>query len=296
MLSQLSLSHLRQQRWLIPLLLVVVVLVAVAVLALALTGGGGNTTAQLSSDLVAVGEEVFPFQSQFGYYGVCGVDGNLSNCPYTDRLRQRLTQESATLCRCQNPSQSREVSAQVSGSGGVVAVTLWDGRVTYDLEIVSVGGRLLVDDETCHGQGADTSIYQTLAACSPGNGAAGGGAGTMPVTTALLDSLPAYQGATLVREWLSDGGRVQVREYAVDETPDKAADAVTRHYRDALLAAGWQEGDARAAISGFTKDGHQIIVGRVGSLLQEPPTGSTLLNTVEPPAGSSFFFTLEAQE
>src|SRR5690606_5318041 len=48
----------------------------------------------------------------------------------------------------------------------------------------------------------------------PASEAAGGAAGTIPVTQALLDSLPAYEGATLVREWVAEEGRVQVREYA----------------------------------------------------------------------------------
>lgn len=168
MLSQLSPSHLRKQRPLILLaLLVAAVLIAVVVLVLVFSGSGSKTGDQMSSNLISVGEQVFPFQAEFGYYGVCGVDGKLSNCPYTDRLRQRLTQESATLCRCQNPSPSRTISVQVTGSGGVVTVTLQDGRVSYDLHVVSEGGRLLVDDETCHGQGPGTSIYQMIAPCSP---------------------------------------------------------------------------------------------------------------------------------
>jgi ABC-type glycerol-3-phosphate transport system substrate-binding protein len=126
-------------------------------------------------------------------------------------------------------------------------------------------------------------------------GAAGGGE-TMPVTTALLDSLPEYEGATLVREWLAEQGRVQVREYAVNEAPEQAADAVTRRFRDALVAEGWQESDARAAVSAFSKDDRRIVIGRVGPQLQEPPGDATVLSSAEPPAGSSFFFTLEAQE
>lgn len=128
------------------------------------------------------------------------------------------------------------------------------------------------------------------------SGASGGGAGTMPVTAALLDSLPAYDGATLVREWLAGEGSVQVREYAIDGTPEQAADAVTRHFRDALVAEGWEESEARAAVSSFSKDGRQIVIGRVGPQLQEPPSDATLLSSAAPPAGSGFFYTLEAQE
>jgi hypothetical protein len=139
-----------------------------------------------------------------------------------------------------------------------------------------------------------------LVACSDGDAttdvAAGGGAATMPVTAAMLDSLPEYSGAILVREWLADGGRVQVREYAVNQAPAQAADAVTRHFRDALVDEGWQESDARAAVSAFTRDGRRIVIGRVGPQLQEPPGGATLLTSADPPAGSGFFYTLEAEE
>lgn len=139
-----------------------------------------------------------------------------------------------------------------------------------------------------------------VAACggdddSVGDGAAGGGA-TMPVTAALLDALPEYAGATLVREWLADAGRVQVREYAINQAPQQAADAVTRHFRDALVADGWQEAEPRAAVSVFSKDGRRIVLGRVGPQLQEPPDGATLLRSAEPPSGSGFFFTLAAEE
>jgi ABC-type glycerol-3-phosphate transport system substrate-binding protein len=131
---------------------------------------------------------------------------------------------------------------------------------------------------------------------APDSGAAAGGGATMPVTTALLDSLPEYEGATLVREWLADEGGVQVREYAVDEAPDQAADAVTRHFRDALIADGWEESEPRAAVSAFTKDDYRIVIGRVGPQLQEAPSDATLLNSADPPGGSAFFYTLEAEE
>ena len=134
---------------------------------------------------------------------------------------------------------------------------------------------------------------------APDDGAAGGAAGggaTIPVTQALLDSLPEYGGATLVREWLAEEGGVQVREYAVDEPPEQAADAVTSHFRDALVGDGWEESDARAAVSAFTKDGRRIVIGRVGPDLQEPPSTATLLNSSEPPTDTAFFFTLEAEE
>lgn len=139
------------------------------------------------------------------------------------------------------------------------------------------------------------------AACSDnndsnGDAAAGGVASTQPVTAALLDSLPDYDGATIVSEWLDDGGNRQVRQYAVNESPAQAADAVTRHFRDALVDDGWQESDARAAFSAFTKDGRRIVIGRIGPQMQDPPGGATLLSSASPPAGAGFFYTLEAEE
>src|SRR5207245_9155741 len=39
------------------------------------------------ADLVAVAKRTFPLIPQFGYYAVCGSDGNTSRCPYTARLK-----------------------------------------------------------------------------------------------------------------------------------------------------------------------------------------------------------------
>jgi hypothetical protein len=127
-----------------------------------------------------------------------------------------------------------------------------------------------------------------------GGGAAGGG--TIPVTQALLESLPEYEGATLVSEWLTEGGKTQVRQYAVAGAPAQMADTVTRYYRDSLVSQGWSESDAHAAVSSFSKDGRQIILGRVGPEQQTVPTGATTLTTAQAPAGTGFYFTVEAGE
>jgi hypothetical protein len=131
---------------------------------------------------------------------------------------------------------------------------------------------------------------------APEADAAAGGGVTISVTQSLLDSLPEYEGATLVREWLVDQGSAQVREYAVNEVPEQAADSVTRHFRDALVAEGWQESDAHAAVSSFSKDGYKIVIGRVGPQIQEPPATATLLASAEAPSGTAFYYTVEAEE
>jgi len=114
--------------------------------------------------LMEIGEQVFPVQPS-GVYGVCGADGNLQACPYTDRLQNRLREASATLCRCQNPSVTRAMSAEVADFGGVLYVALFNGSQSYMLTIVNQDGRLLVDDQSCLGRGAATSIHLTVAPC-----------------------------------------------------------------------------------------------------------------------------------
>lgn len=133
------------------------------------TGGPGPTpvptTSLTAQEITALAEQVFPKVAQYGYYGVCGVDGNLSACPYTDRLKARLTELHQTLARAQNPSDTLEVTAEIMGpNAGVAHVKLFQGRQTLDLWVVKQGQSLLVDDEICAGR-KDTSIYATFVAC-----------------------------------------------------------------------------------------------------------------------------------
>ena len=122
--------------------------------------GGSNITAQ---EIVAAAEQTFPKGDQS--YAVCGVDGNFSSCPFTDRLKARLADTRENLGRSQNPSDTRTVRPKVTGTdSGVAHVWLFDGRQAMDLSVVKQGGRVLVDDETCAGQ-PNTSIYGTFTAC-----------------------------------------------------------------------------------------------------------------------------------
>jgi hypothetical protein len=111
----------------------------------------------------------------------------------------------------------------------------------------------------------------------------------------MLNALPSYAGATLVREWeTSDGGEeVLVREYSVVIPAAQAADAVTLFYRDWLLKNGWTEAQPRAAFSAFSKGNSRFILGRVGPQLQEPPASARAIRRADPPSGTGFFFTLE---
>jgi hypothetical protein len=164
MLGQPPMRYLDSRRLRVLTLVALVALIVVATAFLVLRNGEGDKSSN-SSEGLAIGEQVFPFQAEFGYYAVCGLDGNLSSCPYTERLRSRLTQAKATLCRCQNPSRTRVLSADMSDSGGMIYATLFDGRTTFALKVVREHGQLLVDDETCRGGAANTSIYETIAPC-----------------------------------------------------------------------------------------------------------------------------------
>jgi hypothetical protein len=123
----------------------------------------GSVTAQ---QIVALAEQVFPKVEQYGYYGVCGVDGNVRECPYTDRLKARLVELRETLMRAQNPSLTREITAEIiSPDAGIAHVRLFQGRTTLDLYVVRKGSALLVDDGVCAGR-KDTSIYAKFVACN----------------------------------------------------------------------------------------------------------------------------------
>lgn len=128
------------------------------------TPSGSVTTQQIA----ALAEQVFPKARQDGRYGVCGVDGNVTACPYTDRLKARLAQLGQTLARAQNPSATRDITAEImSPDAGIAHVKLFQGRNTLDLWVVQRGQQLLVDDEVCAGR-KDTSIYATFVACDSG--------------------------------------------------------------------------------------------------------------------------------
>jgi hypothetical protein len=152
---------------------VVVPAMTVGILLAACDAGSADTQRSplplMPSDLVAVTLKVFPFIADEDHrgYTVCGLSGDLSPCPLTDRLKQRLTQAKITLCPCQNPASSLDVTATPTQTGGVAHVLLGFGarQIRLDLVIVQSGGQLLVDDEICTGGGPSTSIYVRTGGC-----------------------------------------------------------------------------------------------------------------------------------
>jgi hypothetical protein len=68
---------------------------------------------------VAVAKAIFPYSPEHYYYSVCGANNDLSQCPVTDRLKTRLMQANLTLCPCQNPALSFDVTAALTQTGGV---------------------------------------------------------------------------------------------------------------------------------------------------------------------------------
>ena len=124
------------------------------------------TATASASELIAVAKVVYPYSAQYGYYTVCGLDGDLSQCPMTDRLKAFLTRTETTLCGCQNPAPSMDAAATPTGSGGVAHVVLgYQSPLRFDLVIVREGTRLLVDDQLCTGSGASSSIYIRSRGC-----------------------------------------------------------------------------------------------------------------------------------
>jgi uncharacterized protein YvpB len=151
-------------------------LVSVGVLAacggLPAAGASPTSTAPIPSvaALEAVGGQVFPKDPQHPYYvecvnlpekGVAPPSGNdYSACPLTDRMRARLVQKQTHLCPCEvNPSATREINAQPRPDGGRLNVLLYEGHAQIELIVVSVGGKLLINDQPAKGSfetGADS--------------------------------------------------------------------------------------------------------------------------------------------
>jgi hypothetical protein len=110
--------------------------------------------------LIAVGEALYPPDEGFEVYHPCDVSDDA--CPLSDRLREHLTETNKNLCRCQNASGTRYLEAEVTPGGGIVHAALYGGYVEVDFVVVDEGGRLVVDDTVCRGEGEETSIYVTI--------------------------------------------------------------------------------------------------------------------------------------
>ena len=127
--------------------------------------GRGQSGSVTTQQITALAEQVFPKLSSGALYGVCGLDGNLTACPYTDRLKARLTDLRQTIARAQNPSDTRAITAELMGTEvGIAHVKLFQGREALDLWVIQRDGTLLVDDEICAGR-KDTSIFAAFVSC-----------------------------------------------------------------------------------------------------------------------------------
>jgi uncharacterized protein YvpB len=151
----------------------IAVAISVGVLAasgvLVATGATPVSTAPVSTGpvpsvaaLEAVGGQVFPKDPQNAYYvecvnfaekGVTPATGNdYSACPLTGPMRARLVEKQTHLCPCEvNPSTTREINAQPRPGGGRLTVLLYEGHTQIELIVVSVGGKLLVNDQPAKG-------------------------------------------------------------------------------------------------------------------------------------------------
>ena len=122
-----------------------------------------------SAAITQVTMEVFPPSHPPGPEGyvecefATGVAFQFSNCPVTTRFLARLqrnpsaSDQARPFCRCQNILPKRDITTEVTVSGGVAHVDL--GNAHIDLLMTLEGSRLLVDDTQCPGRGATTSYY-----------------------------------------------------------------------------------------------------------------------------------------
>lgn len=125
--------------------------------------------------LLAVANQAIPFYATLNgcpgcpksnVYADCALANNgqwgYSQCPLSPRLRAYLSQRMYALCRvCTQGSPTRSMTAELTPTGGVVHVALYDGLLKLDLIMVKVNGQYLVDDSTCTGGGPQTSIYNS---------------------------------------------------------------------------------------------------------------------------------------
>lgn len=147
--------------------LLIVCLTLGAALMLAACGGDSSSAAKPAiaspipheAQVIAVVDEIFP-EAHPGVYGYCSVSRADADCPMTERLTQRLLDEKMPICRCQNASSTRQIEVETYEGGAVAHVSMYEGRVTYDLVMVLNDDELLVDDQTCNGDAA-TSIYNS---------------------------------------------------------------------------------------------------------------------------------------
>jgi hypothetical protein len=116
------------------------------------------------AELIVLAEAIYPGDTAFAS---CDIGGNTANCPVTERLADTLKDPNTLLCRCQNGSTTREIAVipeRLPDGGGIVRVSMWEGRVRFDLVVVHEGDEWLVDDQYCSGR-PETSIHEYAGLC-----------------------------------------------------------------------------------------------------------------------------------
>jgi hypothetical protein len=99
----------------------------------------------------------------------CNANGKYEACPVTDGLAQRLDSNplraADPLCRCQNPYQSRTITATPlpEGNPGAIAHVVLDfggSTAKLDVTVLQTATGWYASDTSCTGQDAQaTSIY-----------------------------------------------------------------------------------------------------------------------------------------
>jgi hypothetical protein len=133
--------------------------------------------------LLAVADQAIPFYPtlngcpgcpKYNVYADCALYSGgwgYSRCPITPRLLAYFQQQRPYgLCRsCTQGSPTRTMTAELTPTGGVVHVVLYDGLLKLDLIMVKLNGQYLIDDSTCTGGGPQTSIYNPAPDTGPPN-------------------------------------------------------------------------------------------------------------------------------
>ncbi len=109
----------------------------------------------------------------------------------------------------------------------------------------------------------------------------------------LLDSLGAYRGAALVREYVPEQGGLG-RLYAIGLRPDQGAARVTEFYERKLLARRFKVVQRHAALSTYSNGSRRLEILRAGPDEPQLPPRAREITYVQPPRPARFYFSVES--